>query len=61
MIEVDYDNYLASQIEWADGLLKAAEHAQRVGDSNLRDLTLAAGSVLLRLSNRDALTSIKHG
>ncbi|MDW3204515.1 MAG: hypothetical protein R8L07_03150 [Alphaproteobacteria bacterium] len=51
MIEVDYGNYLAIQAEWANGLMRAAEYAHGKNDDSERDLTLAAGGALARLSD----------
>ena len=53
MIEVDYGNYLHTQAEWAAGLLRAVEHSHIAGDDqdHERDLTLAAGDALERVSN----------
>lgn len=59
MIEVDYGNYRAIQAEWAAGLMRAAEHAHDQHDGRERDLTLAAGSALARLSDVKAPTVLR--
>lgn len=63
MIEIDYGNYLSNQAEWADGLMRAAEHAQTLGaamsPTHERDLTLAAGNALTRLTDRDAAKVVR--
>ena len=56
MIIVDYGNYRQVQAEWADGLIHAAEWARQASPdfaspNIVRDLTLAAGDVLARLTS----------
>jgi hypothetical protein len=50
MIEVDYGPYLKTQAEWADSLMRAAARDDGIEPSYRRDLTLAAGDALGRLS-----------